>query len=75
MFNAFCSAFLVLVVAEQAGIKAGIGWYMNFQVGMLQYQEMYACIILIALTFSGLITILFAVRSRMLVWQRGVIQW
>jgi NitT/TauT family transport system permease protein len=75
LFNSFCVAFVALNVAEQAGVKAGIGWYMTFQVGMLQYQEMYACLILIALTFCGLITLLFMVRDRMLGWQQGGIKW
>jgi len=52
MFNAFCSAFSVLVVADRQGLKLELDGTLNFQVGMLQYQEMYACIILIALTFS-----------------------
>ena len=36
---------------------------------------MYAALILMALLFSGVITLLFAVRDRVLSWQKGVVKW
>jgi NitT/TauT family transport system permease protein len=36
---------------------------------------MYAALILMALLFSGVITLLFTVRDRVLSWQKGVVKW
>jgi NitT/TauT family transport system permease protein len=75
MFQAFCTAFLVLTVAEMAGVKGGIGYFIFIQLGWGAYDVVFASIMLIALMFSGLITLLFFVKDRMLVWQRGLIKW
>ena len=74
-FNAFVSSFLILVIAELAGVKAGIGWFIGWQQQFAEFQKVYAAIIVIALTFSGLITMLFVIKDRILVWQRGLIKW
>jgi NitT/TauT family transport system permease protein len=36
---------------------------------------MYAALIVMALLFSGIITLLFKVRDRALVWQKGTLKW
>jgi NitT/TauT family transport system permease protein len=42
---------------------------------MMAYANVYAGLIIIAVTFSILITILFRARDKVLVWQKGVIKW
>ena len=75
IFNGACSAFITLMTAEMIGAKYGIGWYVNWQKEMMSYANVYAGLIIIAVIFSLLITLLFKVKDRVLVWQKGVIKW
>lgn len=75
LFNGICSSFITLVTAEMIGAKYGIGWYINWQKEMLSYANVYAGLIIIAVLFSVLITLLFKLRDKVLVWQKGVIKW
>jgi NitT/TauT family transport system permease protein len=75
LFSGACSSFLTLMTAEMVGVKNGIGWYINWQREMLSYANVYAGLIIIALTFYSLITLFFKVRDRVLVWQKGMIKW
>lgn len=75
IFNGTGASFITLMTAEMMGVKYGIGWYINWQKDMLSYANVYAGLIVIALTFSLIITLLFRVRDRILVWQKGVIKW
>jgi NitT/TauT family transport system permease protein len=36
---------------------------------------MYAALLIMALIFSGLITLLFRLRDRLLAWQKGLVRW
>lgn len=75
LFNGTCASFITLMTAEMLGVKNGIGWYINWQKEMMAYANVYAGLIVIAVTFSILITLLFKVRDHVLVWQKGVIKW
>jgi NitT/TauT family transport system permease protein len=75
IFNGTCSSFLTLMTAEMLGVKFGIGWYINWQREMLSYANVYSGLIVIAVTFSLIITVMFRVRDRVLGWQKGVIKW
>lgn len=75
LFNGTCASFITLVTAEMLGAKYGIGWYINWQKEMMAYANVYAGLIIIAVTFFLLVTLLFRVRDRVLVWQKGVIKW
>lgn len=75
IFNGTCASFLTLMTAEMLGVKFGIGWYINWQREMLSYANVYAALILIATTFSLIITAMFKVRDKVLGWQKGVIKW
>ncbi len=74
-FNGTCASFLTLVTAEMLGAKYGIGWYINWQKEMMAYPNVYAGLMVMSLTCFALLTLLFKVRNRVLVWQKGVIQW
>jgi NitT/TauT family transport system permease protein len=65
----------VLVTAEMMGVKSGLGWYLTWAQGWASYVNMYAALIIMALLFSGLITLLFALRDRVLSWQKGTVKW
>jgi NitT/TauT family transport system permease protein len=75
LFSGACASFLTLMTAEMVGVKNGIGWYINWQREMLSYANVYAGLIVIAVTFYALITLFFKVRDRLLVWQKGMIKW
>lgn len=75
LFNGTCSSFITLMTAEMIGAKYGIGWYVNWQKDMLSFANVYAGLIVIAVTFTLLISLLFKVRDHLLVWQKGVIKW
>ena len=42
---------------------------------MMAYSNVYAGLIVIAVLFYLIITILFKVRDKVLTWQKGVIKW
>ncbi|MDR3324816.1 MAG: ABC transporter permease, partial [Spirochaetaceae bacterium] len=69
------ACFLTLMAAEMIGCKFGIGWYINWQREMLAYANVYAGLIIIALTFSFLIGLQFKIRNKVLAWQKGTIRW
>ncbi|MDR2135016.1 MAG: ABC transporter permease subunit [Treponema sp.] len=75
LFNGTSSSFLTLMAAEMIGCKFGIGWYINWQRETLAYSQVYAALIVIAVTFSLLISIQFKIRNRVLSWQKGTIRW
>jgi NitT/TauT family transport system permease protein len=75
LFMGLGNSFAVLVVAEMLGVKAGLGWYLQWAQGWAAYANMYAALLLMALLCSGLITLLFRLRDRLLSWQRGLVRW
>lgn len=75
LFMGLGASFTVLVTAEMMGVKSGLGWYLTWAQGWASYVNMYAALIVMALLFSSIITLLFKVRDRALVWQKGTLKW
>jgi NitT/TauT family transport system permease protein len=75
LFMGLGASFLTLVVAESVGVKSGLGWYVSWAQGWAEYGKVFAALVIMAAFFSTLMTILFKVRDRVLVWQKGVIKW
>lgn len=75
LFMGLGAAFLTLVAAETVGVKSGLGWYLKWQQGYLEYAKVYAALVIMAAFFSGVMTLLFKLRDRVLGWQKGVIRW
>jgi NitT/TauT family transport system permease protein len=75
LFMGLGASFSVLVTAEMMGVKSGLGWYLTWAQGWASYVNMYAALIIMALLFSSVITLLFAVRDRVLSWQKGTLKW
>jgi NitT/TauT family transport system permease protein len=75
LFMGLGSSFAVLVVAEMLGVKAGFGYYLQWAQGWAAYANMYAALLMMSLLFSGLITLQFKIRDRILAWQTGVLRW
>jgi NitT/TauT family transport system permease protein len=75
LFMGLGNSFAVLVVAEMLGVKSGLGWYLQWAQGWAAYANMYAALLIMALICSGLITLLFRLRDRLLSWQKGLVRW
>lgn len=75
LFMGLGSAFLTLVVAETVGVKSGLGWYLGWAKEWAEYGKVYSSIVVMAVFFSSIMTMLFKVRDRVLVWQKGAIKW
>ncbi|MCP3464580.1 MULTISPECIES: ABC transporter permease [unclassified Bradyrhizobium] len=75
LFMGLGASFAVLVIAEMIGVKAGLGWYLQWAQGWAAYANMYAALIVMSLLCSSAITLLFAIRDRLLVWQKGTVKW
>lgn len=75
MFMGLVVSFLTLNVAEVVGVKEGLGNYMRFKQSYMEYAHMYGGLLLSAVLFTTLLTLLFKLRDRALSWQKGVIKW
>jgi NitT/TauT family transport system permease protein len=75
LFMGLGASFLTLIVAETVGVKAGLGWYLQWQKSFVEYAKVYAALVIMAVFFSTLMTLLFRLRDRVLVWQKGMIRW
>lgn len=75
IFYGTVSSFATLMAVEMNGNSSGIGWYINWQKSVMLYDGVYAGLIIIAAICSLTLTILFKVRDKVLVWQKGVIKW
>ncbi len=75
LFMGLGTSFLTLVVAETVGVKSGLGWYISWAQGWAEYGKVYGALIIMAAFFSTIMTLLFKVRDRVLVWQKGTIKW
>lgn len=75
LFMGLGAAFSVLVTAEMMGVKSGLGWYLTWAQGWASYANMYAALLVMAVVCSSIVTLLFAVRDRVLSWQKGTVKW
>jgi NitT/TauT family transport system permease protein len=75
LFMGLGTSFLTLVVAETVGVKSGLGWYVGWAQGWAEYGKVYAALIIMAVFFSTIMTVVFKIRDRVLVWQKGTIRW
>lgn len=75
LFMGLGTSFLTLVVAETVGVKSGLGWYVAWAQGWAEYGKVFAALVIMGAFFSSIMTLLFKVRDRLLVWQKGVIKW
>jgi NitT/TauT family transport system permease protein len=75
LFMGLGTSFLTLIVAETVGVKSGLGYYVSWAQGWAEYGKVYAALAIMAAFFSSIMTLLFKVRDRVLVWQKGTIKW
>jgi NitT/TauT family transport system permease protein len=75
LFMGLGASFLTMVVAEGVGVQAGLGWYIDWARAYSDYTKVYAALVIMAVYFSTIMTLLFKLRDYVLVWQKGVIKW
>ena len=75
LFMGFCSSFTALIVAEQLGVKAGLGWYINWASGWGEYNKVFCAVGVFIIMFYLIITILFKVRDHSMKWQKSIVRW
>lgn len=75
LFMGLGMSFITLIVAEMLGVKAGLGWYINWAQGWAEYKKVYASLTVMSILFSAIISLLFRIRDRILMWQKGLIKW
>lgn len=75
LFYGIISSFATLMAVEMNGNSQGIGWYINWQKSVMLYDGVYAGLIIIAVLCSFVLTMLFKIRDKIMVWQKGVIRW
>jgi NitT/TauT family transport system permease protein len=75
LFMGLGASFLTLIVAETVGVRSGLGWYLEWQRGYAEYAKVYGALVIMAVFFSTIMTLLFKTRDRVLAWQKGVIRW
>jgi len=75
LFMGLGASFAVLVTAEMMGVKAGLGFYLQWAQGWAAYANMYAALLVMSLMCSGFVTLLFRIRDRLLSYQKADVQW
>jgi NitT/TauT family transport system permease protein len=75
LFMGLLASFLVLAVGEAVGVKNGLGWYVEWRRSAAEYDRVFGALFIMSLFYSGVLTLLFKVRDRVLNWQKGVIRW
>jgi len=74
-FMGLGASFAVLVTAEMMGVKAGLGFYLQWAQGWAAYSNMYAALLLMTLMCTSLVTLLFKLRDKLLRYQKGALKW
>jgi NitT/TauT family transport system permease protein len=75
LFMGLGASFAVLVTAEMMGVKAGLGFYLQWAQGWAAYANMYAALLVMSLMCTGLVSLLFKIRDRVLSYQKADLKW
>ncbi|MDR1949087.1 MAG: ABC transporter permease subunit [Spirochaetaceae bacterium] len=74
ILTATAFSFTTLIVSEMVGAKAGLGFYINWAKGWGAYSKVYGAIIIIAVEFALILTLIGAIRGSVLRWQKGILK-
>ncbi len=75
LFMGLSSSFGALIISEQLGVKAGLGWYINWAQAWGEYYKVFATVGVFIIIFYILISLLFKLRDRVMKWQKSVVRW
>lgn len=74
VYTATGISFATLVVSEMIGAKAGLGFYINWAKGWSNYAKVYVAIVIMAVVFSIIMAVVYRLRDKTLVWQKGLLK-
>lgn len=74
-FMALGASFVSLTVAENFGVNAGLGWYINYMKSFGNYPGLYAGIVVLVAVCGAALTLLFRVRNFVLRWEKELTRW
>ena len=72
MANGFM--FTTLVMSEMMGQPGGLGYYIQLSRVWSAYYKVFAAIVVMAALFSVILSVISAVQSRVLRWQKGLVR-
>lgn len=75
LFMGLSSSFTALVVAEQLGVKGGLGWYINWSAAWAEYAKVFCVVGIFIIIFYLLTTLLFKIRDHVMKWKEGTVKW
>ncbi len=75
IFMGTVSSLISLISAELIGARYGLGWYINWQQQVMNYPQVYAGFLVIALLCFVIFKAVFGIRNRVLFWQKGIVRW
>ena len=75
LFMGLGASFAVLVTAEMMGVKAGLGFYLQWAQGWAAYANMYAALVVMSLMCTSFVSLLFKLRDRVLSYQKADLKW
>jgi NitT/TauT family transport system permease protein len=75
LFMGLGASFAILVTAEMMGVKAGLGFYLQWAQGWAAYANMYTALLVMSLMCTSFVTLLFKVRDRVLSYQKADLKW
>lgn len=75
LFMGLCFSMTSLVGAETLGVKAGLGWVINYAQGWNEFDLIFSTIVIFILMAFVLLTILFKCQKHVMKWSKGAIQW
>jgi NitT/TauT family transport system permease protein len=75
LFMGLSSSFGALIISEQLGVKAGLGWYITWATTWGEYNKVFASVAIFIVIFYVLINLLFRIRDHVMKWQKSVVRW
>ena len=75
LFMGLSASFTSLVVAEQLGVKGGLGWYINWSAAWAEYAKVFCVVGIFIVVFYLLTALLFKIRDHVMKWQEGTVKW
>lgn len=75
LFMGLSSSFGALIISEQLGVEAGLGWYINWASSWGEYSKVFASVGILIVIFYLIISMLFLVRDHLMKWQSSLIRW
>lgn len=74
-FMALPASFVSLTVAEQFGVNAGLGWYLNYKKSWGDFSGLYGGLVVLIGVCGVTLTLLSVARTHVLHWRKELTRW